>query len=397
MAGLTRNRALFIGREATFGADPASYFAVPCLELGEVQDQKEILETGYATGRPFRTPHEMSPASLWTITFVTPAIGLPSAAGDGVSASTVAEDWLDLLLRSVFGAPTNTSGEGVASGTGSTVVMDTSAYGEQELLCVANATRAQWRQITDESAEPTYSIAPNWTTNPVDADVSYGVRRYMANAAQIGGGHSVDTGYVRLHFKTDTNDYNLQGGYVTSLTLTADANQMVRLAWTVQGVIKRDDLTPTLPDAISAPAVTPVKLHRSSMHFGATAIDTSSLEVAIGITAVPIMDAGQEVGIVGWQTTGMDPTIALRPLYSDALMDLRRAGTAERVMVQVGKGAFSSPAVNSVGICLYKGQISAADGGDDTGLRRNQVSIVAADPVTWEASTAARFLQFCRA
>lgn len=399
MADLIRQRALFLAQESAFQDTPGSYVAVPCLELGEVTDGREILVTDYSTGAPFRTPHEVSPGDSWSLSFVTPLIGLPTAAGDGTDASTVSEDWLDFLLSSVFGAGTNTQGEGVDAGSAAATLELAAAAvaADQDVVCVSNATRAQWRMVSDDASDPTLAITPDWSTVPVDADVLYGARRYLMGRGPIGGGHPGTTKYLRGHLVIGGTEYNLRGGYVTSLSISAEVNQIARMSWTLSGVSKVEGSVAVGVDAIASPAVTPIKLQTSSVYHGASQVDTSGIEIDFGLETTAIASSESDQGVLGWQTTGAAPTLNVKPLFTDSWVALKRAGTASLLLAQLGKGDLGASAVNTACLALMDAQATGADPGDENGLRRNQVGFEGADRVSWETGTASRFIQFLRA
>ena len=106
------------------------------LSLDLVSDNTAMLETNFATGRNRKSAPEVG-ADFAQVTFTTPIQGLVSAAGDGTAASSVADDWLDLLLTNVFGAPQETTGEGIdASATASSLVTDSDAFTNQDMVAV---------------------------------------------------------------------------------------------------------------------------------------------------------------------------------------------------------------------------------------------------------------------
>jgi hypothetical protein len=399
MAELVRQQALYLAIEGSFQGTPGAYVAVPAEELGEPGDGKEILETAYATGRPFRTAHEMSPSDLWTLSFKTPVVGLASGAGDGVSAGSVSADWLDMLLANVHGDAVNTSGEAVAAGatTSNLILAAAAALADQDIACVANATRAQWRQVTDDATDPTLAIAPDWGVAPVDTDILYGARRYAMSSPQLGGGDPATDKYLRGHLVLGGAEYNLRGGYVTGLSLAADVNKRLMLSWSLSGVTKVEGSVAVGVDPLAAPATTPIKLQKASIHHGATSVDTSSFSLDWGLAAEPVMSSVADQGIVGWKTTAFDPKVSVKPLFADSWTALKRAGTSGLLVAQFGVGAVSGGVVNSCAMALADAQSDAADPAAEGAIRRNAVNFVGADRVNWDTGTAARYFQFLRA
>ena len=109
MAERTRKVALYLKAESSYGVEAGStdgsdFTACKCLSLDLLQDNTNMLETNFATGRNRQTEPEVG-ADGAQITFTTPIQGLVSAAADGTAASSVADDWFDLILTNVFGAP----------------------------------------------------------------------------------------------------------------------------------------------------------------------------------------------------------------------------------------------------------------------------------------------------
>lgn len=385
MADRTRKRALHIATEDTYGVDPSSngsgYTAVPCFEVGEISDELEQLETNYQNGENYPTGM-IAGRDGWSLSFVTPWIGLPAAAGDAGSPS--ATDWLDTLLDHIFGSTASFDGEGVASATNDGVVLDSDVYAAGDFLPVYGATPGytQWRVISSRNGSGDYDVAPNWTANPSGASVSYGSVHHRPVDA---GGSS-----IALVYTDDSIEYTLLGGRVTSARITADVGQLVRFELSVSGDSYSLTTKASLPAAASAPAVTPLKLLRSQAMFNGTLYDTRRMAVDFGINATAEDATAAAQGRQDFDNIDMQPTFEIEPLRTDALRQLRRDVTTGALLMQFGAGALSGAVLNTTAVYAAEAHATEYSQSDDSGRARNSVTFKAVRPSAGEFFEVAR-------
>src|SRR5688572_22799047 len=98
MPGRTLKKSAWIAAQSALNSDPSTngsgYLWVPTFSIGEVPSGTAQLVTDYQTGRDQGTL-PVPGADGGSIEIVTPVIGLPTEAGDGVSAGAGADDWYD--------------------------------------------------------------------------------------------------------------------------------------------------------------------------------------------------------------------------------------------------------------------------------------------------------------
>lgn len=403
MAQITMQKSLFVAREETDLEDPSpdgsAMYPVPFSELSEVSDLKTGLATSYGTGRGLPTADEESSDDGWSFTLKTPLIGLETAAGDGTSASTVSDDWLAMMLSNVFGSATYTAGEGTASSADSThITMDGAVLSAQTYapIYVASAGYTQWRHVTADLGGAAYTVEPPLLVQPGASDVVYGTQRYRITPSALGGGVPSSGNLLRFQVVQSGQSYNLGGGYVTSLKLSADVNMNVVAEWTFQGVTKTAETKGSLAQPIAAPAITPLKLHRVGSYFGTTDLSCKSLSIDFGLATQRLFSSSQPYGFGGWQTLSMSPTVSINPLFDTSFETFRRAATKGGLFLQLGEGAFSGGVLNSVGIHFSQCQIRKSDGADVDGVRRAGLELFASDKVRFDISNPVIFGQLCR-
>lgn len=404
MAQITMQKSLFVAREETDLEDPSpdgsAMYPVPFSELSELSDLKAGLPTSFGTGRGLPTADEESSDDGWSFTMKTPLIGLLSAAGDGVNASTVSEDWMGMLLRNVFGAPTTTAGEGTASSSDTThVTLDGAVWAAQQYVPIfaAAAGFTQWRHVLQDLGGAAYLIEPPLVTQPGASDVAYGQHRYQIAPSALGGGVPSSGNLLRFQYVQSGQSYDLGGGYCTSFKMSADVNQMVMCEFAFSGVTKTAATKGSLAQAIAAPATTPIKLHRVGSYFGTADLSCKSVSVDFGIAAQRLFSSSQPYGFGGWQTTSMSPTVSINPLFDTSFETFKREVTKSGLFLQFGEGAFASGVLNTVGLHFSQAQVRKSDGADVDGVRRSGLEFFASDKVRFDISNPVVFAQFCRA
>lgn len=384
MADRTRKRALWLATESTYGTEPDSdgsdYVGVPCFEIGDLSDERDHLETNYQNGENY--PTAMLPGrDGWSLTFVTPWIGLPTAAGDGSTPSV--DDWLDKLLDHIFGSTTSFGGEGVATAADAAVTLDSDIYNAGDFLALYEATPGytQWRPISGATGAD-YTVDPGLTVNLTGAAVAYGALHYRPVDA---GGNS-----LALVYQDDSLEYTLLGGRVTSARLTADVGQLVRFEISMSGDSYSATTKASLPSAVSAPAITPLKLLRSQAMFDGTVYDTRRMAVDFGVNATPEDATAAANGRQDYDNIDMQPTFEIEPLRTDALRQLRRSLSSGRILLQFGAGQFASSTLNTTAVFASSVQMTDYSQSDDSGRARNSVTFKAVRPSSGQFFEVAR-------
>lgn len=359
--------------ESAFGvvdsADGSGYTAAP-LEKLEVTDNLEVLPTEYSTGEEFATDSERG-ADGATVTFESYLIGLAAAAGDGTAGDSGAADWLHILFANALGATEAVPGEGVASSGNTALTLDTDALDVQDLVCVheddlpsAANERSQWAFIETDSTGGVYVTAPQWTSNPTGAAVAYGHRDYIYSSGAAGT--------LGMVVQKDAVFYRLSGGRVTKLVIKGEDKKAVR----VQYEIKFDSISEATSALTALPAQvrttpTPIKLFSSPVWFNGTAVATKSVEIDFGIMAGEVADSAGANGRSGMELIEVKPTVRIEPRATDAQRLAWRAGTAGRMLIQLGAGRLSGGVLNSVAVFFHRMQANEFSWVDDAGHLRN--------------------------
>lgn len=403
----TRKRRLYVWTESTYGTDPdadgSDYVQVPALEIGDLKDGLELLETGYLTGRAHARTAPIPGRDGWSFDVTVPLIGLATAAGDGVSTSTVAGDWLDVFLDHIFGAGTDTVGEGVGAGSGAnTLVIDTlqATHLNQNIVAVWEATfptagiRTQLAMITANGASTTLTTAPAWEHTPTTGAMLYGNRWW---APDDDGGASLCFTYVM-----DNIGYTLLGGRCTAASIKMESpGKIWKMSMTFSGDTKTyADLSTAGQkqslDMMTATATTPVKGMLSPVWHGTTQYAVSSIEIDLGISAAEVGSTAATNGRAGYESISLAPTVKVTPLYTNAIANLKRNATAGRLLIQMGSGVLSGSTINCMAFACEQAVAHAADHTDDNGMVRQSVEFKVCDAVNFDASTASRIFQIAR-
>jgi len=408
---LTRKTAGWVAAESTYGTDPSSggsgYKAIPALgPFPRAVDMKAPLATEYSTGYQYPTA-PIAGRDGWMFEGAeVPLIGMATAAGDGLAASSVSDDWADILLQSIFGTQYTTTGEGVAS-TGNTNLTLDSPYGGpvavQDLIPVfeaalpsSSAVRSQWALATVDNTGGSYTIAPQWTSNPTTAAVAYGSKIYRPN----------DAGGSTLAFCLLDDDlvYRCLGGRITSASIVGEIGQITRLRFSAMGDTKTEDASAktALPVGLAAPVTTPIKTLLSPLWFNGTQYATRRFELNFNLAVAEVGSSAATNGRATIQSVTMRPTLTVEFLRTDAIQNFRRNATSGRVLLQLGSGVVSGGILN--GMCAHFEEANAREISniDADGVARHQVVFEATDRVAFSGTTIsnvvrAQYFQLARA
>lgn len=381
---MSRNaKSLYLAAQSAWGSDPSAdgsgYLPVPAEGISEVPMGVEQIEVQYSDGRVFSKASEVGAPSLGELSFQMPLWGLGTAAGDGASPPSV--DVLDTLLTHVLQTAAVLDGEGVGSGSTATdLVLDADAFDVGHLLpyCPGSGSETQWAYVTADDTDGTYTVAPAMSPAAVDAGAVYGSRYWTPPATGLTGGEVLSFVLV----DDDVGTYRYANCRVTSMSLEATVGQRIMLSVTVQADSVTEDSTAktSLPTAVAAPPVTPVKALASPVAFDGTFYDCAGFSFDFGITAAPINATSSSTGRAGHEIITLAPVLTFKPLRTDAIRELARAASTGAALVQLGGGVLAGTVLNTLALYLGQAQMTAAAGEDDSGHARQGVTLTGRDP-----------------
>lgn len=388
----TRKKALWLATESAYSTDPsasgAGYVAAPADALPEIEDGKEPIETNYQHGENWDSALEEGPDG-WALNGVEfPLIGLATAAGDGVDASTVTDDWLDQILLHIFGVQETTEGETVTSVTSATnLVLATDVYDLHEVFPLHEASvpareRAQFNVITADNGLGDYDVAPGFsdysTAPPTAAAIAYGVKRYSFDDD---GGNT-----LAMVYRDASQDYTLLGGRCTSAQIRIPAGGgRVKLVTSWRGDRKIAESKASLPAALTAPAITPIRAVRSPLWFNGTEYGSSEIMIDLGLSTQEIQSTAGSEGRAGDEHAMQKPAVTMKPRFTNAINNLKRASggpTKGRLLVQVGGGALVGGVINAMAAHIDQAQAKVVTRMDDNNVARQEVQFFTSTPGT---------------
>ena len=398
----TRKRALWVVGESSYGVDPdanddgAEYTYVPGT-VGDLKDGKAQYATDYATGRNFPTKPVAGPDG-WSFDLEVPVTGMATAAGSGTNASTVTDDYLDILAIHMFAAKTTFAGTTVSATGAASITAASDNWSVQDIIPVhealvpSGAARTQWTSIRVDSPGGTYStVAPAWDAVPTTSALIYGAKLYQPSDA---GGAS-----LAFVYQQDDIYYNLLGGRVTSATISGVIDTYVKLKLSISGDTKTQESA-----RASLPASTfsrvPCKALLSPVFLsalGTPKVACKSFEIDLGISASPVTSTAAADGRADYQSIMMAPVITLQPLFTNEIQNLKRALTSSRILIQFGAGVLSGGVLNTCAIHAEEVHAVEADPADDAGIQRQSLKLQVSDSGEFSSGVLARKFQFLRA
>lgn len=398
-----RKRSVHLETEATYGTAPATadgsastYIPAEGITFA---DELEVIETQHSTGRNYPSPSEPG-ADGASCAFQTPAIGLSAAAGNGVNADTITDDWLDLLLLHTFGVQETSAGISLSAVADAASITPTSVvHTAQQLLALYEAgvptvPRTQWQLIGGLSGGAYTPLIPglaDFGNDPLTSGgVAYGSKSYRDDDD---GGDPL-TAYIT----DDTLVYRCSGGRVTRCVLRAEAKRRFMFDWAMSFDSKTEDVATVDSLPAAAPvAPTSLKMMLSPVVFNGVIIPTRSIEIDFGVRASEISDGGGANGRGGFDLVSIEPTITIEPLRSDGYLDYKRNGTTGRILAQIGGGVVSAGVLNSMAVVFDQAKAREVTDRDENGRTRQRLRFHAEDRIEFSAGVGARFLQIARA
>ena len=397
---LSRKRALYVDVATTYGTDDdqdgSDYLAIPCLDIGDLSEDKAPIPTNYRTGRQWDTAPIAGPDG-WSFSFSTPVIGLLTAAGDTVNASAKTNDWLDLLLTHIFGTQATTIGDAIASIPDTAGFVSTAVnYVAQDLIPLwendvptAGLEATQWTLVTAANGSYDHDVAPVFSAALTGAAVAYGAKEYRLSDT---GGSSLNFAYVE-----DGTTYTLTGGRITSFGFDGEAGQPVKLNFSVSGDISLAGAKASLPAALAAPALTPIMATLSPVWFNGTAYATSKFTFDMGLETSVQASTSAVNGRAEYTNVRCNPSLEIEPLWTTAILDLQRNATKGRVLLQLGAGQFASLILNTCALHFEEAVAETVTRSDENGRSRLTVKFKCTDKRYLTGVVAAQFMQFARA
>ena len=398
MATRTRKNALYLKQETAYGSEDTSstsdgsgFAAVKCLSLDLLTDQKQMIETSFATGRNRKTAAETGPDGA-QITCTIPLQGLVTHAGDGTAASSVSNDWLDLLMINFLGAANTTTGDGLtASATASSLATDAGTFSAQDVAAVQGASfdagKVNWRRLG--GSDP-YTLDRNLNATPDGTEIAYGAKSYRGG---IAAGATLSACY-----DLDGTVYLLLGGRVTSASLELPAGELAKVSFTIDFDSKADaTATKTALPTIDAFAGTPIKGVLGSFAWGSTEYAAKSISVDFGVTAQPLSTVTTANGRSDIEVISVYPTVTIEPAFATTYEQDFRAGTERVLSVSMGGGVVSGGIMNSCNMHIEAARLSSVSVSDDGGRLRNSLAFECVDGGIFSGSVIAEYFQFSRA
>lgn len=391
-----KERRILWADENSFSVDPSTdgsgYSSVPSMVIGENNDETEILDTDYNTGRAYPTA-PIGGAEGGNFPFEMPFYGLATAAGDGTSPPAI--DVLDRILRNPLGTVATRDGETVSTHSGTALTLPTDAADAQDVVPIfesglpsSSNVRTHWSRITADNGGGSYTI-PDPGFNFTSAAIAYGTRMHRWVSGTDGPSASI----VHIH---DGDEYTFHGCRIDQLSLVAELKKIVRLV----GRVRYDRSTSTskgsLPAALAGPPITPITHMLSPVLLNDTAVEVSKVEIDFGLQVEERPASAGNHGRSEIQVLGIEPTITIDPLYQDAYLSLKKNQTVRNIVIQLGGGVFGSSVLNTC--CVYAEQATVMDGNatSQNDRKRQTLELKVSDAVT-VGSAAARFLQLFRA
>lgn len=351
----SKKRNLYVLVESAYSTEPSAdgslYLPVPCLELGDLSDDLELITTDYMTGRDRATRCIIGPDGAG-FTFTTPGIGYATAGADGAAPAAV--HWFDTLALHYFGNATTTSGEAI-TGTAATTISTTGVdpWNAHDLVPVYEAgypsTAAQrsfWQYVTGQSGSFTYDVVPGFAdSGPGAGGVGYAVRKYRPDDD---GGATLSFVYVE-----DDIQYTLGGCRVLQFSGAGTAGREWRWSFTVRADSKSITTKASLPAALTAPTPSEIMLAYSPVYFGTTNLgDIGSVEVDFASTAAVLESVnGNANGRAGDELINVRPVVTVNPPRTSTTLGYKRNATQDELLVQIGRGALSGGALNTM--CVH--------------------------------------------
>lgn len=370
-----RNRG-WLRPEVTFGLSAniadngAGAIPLHVKDLGLLNDDREMLEFQRQTGENEPTPR-VPGGSMGKVRISGAWKGKASAAGVGTNMSAVALDPISLLIATMMAPRVTTAGAAVTAG-GAAAITTVQAVPRGDLLFTANGTRGQWAR--NQSAASPYTVAPAWTTPPINGDVAYGTESFVrAGPVAALGPH------VSLVVDLDGVQREMTGCRASAFKVSMNARGIVTYEAELTGLIVRRTAYNALPIHTREPNSELVGLS-TRVAWGPTYFGVQMLEVNFNPKVELVLSSEGTEGIGDIIVSGITPTAKITPQYAVGFQTDFETNTMRELLIQLGNGALVGGVVNSTCIWFERAQIISPNLSGDGSIVRQDIQIEAKNP-----------------
>jgi len=370
---ISRIKAWYALPEVAYGvvADPtgaAALWIPAMIEPGTFpSNERSVIQRNFASGRNRRSPIRLGPGKS--------SVRLKGWFGgytDAVEAGAPpAEDAIGTLLQSMLGAPLTNNG-GTATAGAAASITTALALTQGQLVCtrgpVTNGARAQWRRVTG-AASP-YAIAPDWTDNPVNADIIFGGRTYYPKVMP-------NTLFTGLSFSLigdmDGRAYVMPGCRCHSFSIKASAGGGVEWEAEIQGNERLRQAFAALP-APPASDPEPTLYTLSPLLVNGASLDVASIEIDLAPEVTDVRGQATAQGRSNKRVVALRPTVKIDPLNDTVWEDVFDAATVFDLVAQFGAGEISGTRVQATAFAAGAMQLmQPVNQKDDSGVTRQDL------------------------
>lgn len=396
MVDIDKKKRAYIKAETTYGVEAGStdgsdMVYLDCYTIGELNDGRTVIDTPQASGRFWPTDVVAGPDG-GSIEIKTPLIGLNGAAISG--SSPPSNDWLDILLLSVFGDRRQVAGT-IATAVASSSITFSPNHGRQlqdvsSLYAAGQAypDRSQPVLLYSASSANTFSYAPALEGTPPANTVCHGFSKYEMSESGSQGTRSFTMAVAQ-----DATIFTLRGCRPTSLAINVPTAGNAECSWTIgyDSKTEQTSVKTALP-SVSRRNITPIQGFGNGFWFNGTKYAFRSMNIAFNLKSQNVADQSATNGRGSIDLFGFAPEISVEPLFSTTLLSLKRAATSGRLLLQLGAGISGSSAaqtnlINDVVISCNAAQISKADPVGDDNIVRHGITIKPVDAMVFSGSS----------
>jgi hypothetical protein len=408
MVDLVRSRKAYLKAETTYGVEAGStdgsdFTYIDAFTVGPLNDGKVVIDTPQASGRMWPTAAVPGPDG-GTIEITTPLIGLNGSAISG--SPPPANDWLDVMLLSVFGSQRLVSGTSAASPTSSSItfpgghgrqLQDVVAVYQPTPTDLAGNDRSQPTLLLSASSANSFGYAPSFSGSPNAGTMAPGYKKYiMSNSGSQG------TRTFSMVVCQDATFYTLKGCRPTGLDWEVPSGQNATAKWTIGYDSKTEETSvKTALPVVQRRPFTPIQGFTNGFWFNGTKYAFQKMSIKFAPIAQNIADQSTANARGSIDLFGMKPEIVVQPLFSTALQALKRNQTQGQLMLQIGSGVSGSIGgsgnlINMLVISALLAQVKKADPVADQEVTRADIMLEPCDQYIFSGSTSADLISVTR-
>jgi hypothetical protein len=237
--------------------------------------------------------------------------------------------------------------------------------------------------LVDNGATLTYTVEPNWATNPTNGDALVAVDTIKPKTGD-------PTSYLTFRFCQDGGGSDLHKFTLTGcigsfkITTNTDSIPFAEFSYSVDSWVSAE----TSLDAVVADTfASPKPMLGSPVYIDNTQTDTESFGFDPGVKHAPVVSTYGTNGRVGWLTVGNEPKPQIKPYWDVDFLTKQSAGTL------FGLGVESIKDSNE-GWFFYahKCQIMKTGVGDIQGIQSSEIDIGITDPGTGTDNSVATYI-----